>query len=49
MIIKAMLQPIEGGEVEETTVDCKDYTAGFEQLKRTVPAGIRILSVRPER
>ncbi|AIX99753.1 hypothetical protein ART_0155 [Arthrobacter sp. PAMC 25486] len=48
MIIKAMLETIETGAVEETTVECQDYTSGFEQLRRTVPAGMRLLSVRPE-
>ncbi|WP_104086580.1 hypothetical protein [Arthrobacter sp. GMC3] len=49
MIIKAILETIETGAVEETTVDCADYTAGFAQLQRTVPKGMRLVSVRPER
>ena len=49
MIIKATLQHIETGTVEETMVECQDYTAGFEQLRRTVPEGMRLVSVRPER
>lgn len=49
MIITALLQPIDGGPVESTTVECQDYTAGFEQLERTLPDGVRLLSVRPER
>lgn len=49
MIIKATLETIETGAVEETTVECQDYTSGFEQLKRTVPEGMRLLNVRPER
>lgn len=49
MIINAMLETIETGAVETTTVECQDYTSGFEQLKRTLPEGGRLLSVRPER
>lgn len=49
MIITAMLETIETGAIETTTVECQDYTAGFEQLKRTLPEGTRLLSVRPER
>ena len=49
MIIKATLETIETGAVETTTVECQDYTAGFEQLRRTVPEGMRLLSVRSER
>ncbi len=49
MIITALLQPIEGGAVESTTVECQDYTSGFEQLKRTLPEGMRLLSVNPQR
>lgn len=49
MIIKATLEVIESGAIEVTTVECRDYTAGFEQLQRTLPEGMRLLSVRPER
>lgn len=49
MIITALLQSLEGGAVESTTVECQDYTQGFEQLKRTLPERMRLLSVRPER
>lgn len=49
MIIKAMLETIETGAIEETVVECQDYTAGFQQLQRTMPEGSRLLWVRPER
>ena len=49
MIITATLENIETKEVETTTVECQDYTAGFEQLKRTLPDGVRLLSVLPQR
>lgn len=49
MIITATLEVIETGKVETTTVECRDYTAGFEQLRRTVPEGMRLVSVLPER
>ena len=49
MIIKATLETIETGAIEETVVECQDYTSGFEQLRRTVPEGMRLLNVRPQR
>lgn len=49
MIIKALLQVVDTGAVEETVVECKDYTSGFEQLKRTSPEGMQLLSVSPQR
>lgn len=49
MTITATLETIETGSIETMTVECQDYTAGFEQLKRTLPEGMRLLSVRPER
>lgn len=49
MTITAILETVETGAVETTTVECQDYTSGFEQLKRTLPEGMRLLSVRPER
>lgn len=49
MIIKAMLETIDTGALEETTVECQDYTDGFAQLRRTLPEGSRLLWVRPER
>ncbi|SEE18598.1 hypothetical protein SAMN04489740_0837 [Arthrobacter alpinus] len=49
MIITAMFENIETGDVETTAVECQNYTAGFEQLKRTQPEGGRLVSVRPER
>ncbi|MEV8181249.1 hypothetical protein [Specibacter sp. NPDC078692] len=49
MIITALLEVIETGAVESTSVECQDYTAGFEELRRTLPEGVNLLSVRPER
>lgn len=49
MIITATLETIATGEVETTTVECQTYTDGFEQLKRTLPDGVRLLSVLPQR
>lgn len=49
MIITALLETIETGDIEVTSVECADYTAGFQQLKRTLPEGVRLVSVRPER
>lgn len=49
MTIIAILETIEGGAIETTTVECQDYATGFEQLRRTVPEGMRLLSVLPVR
>ena len=49
MIITATLENIATREVETTTVECQNYTAGFEQLKRTLPEGVRLISVLPQR
>lgn len=49
MIITALFETIETGVVQSTTVECQNYTAGFEQLKRTLPEGMKLLSVRPGR
>lgn len=49
MIITATLETIETGAVETTTVECQNYTDGFAQLQRTLPAGVRLLSVLPQR
>ncbi|WP_181034306.1 hypothetical protein [Arthrobacter sp. GMC3] len=49
MIITATSETIETGELETTTVECQDYTFGFEQLRRMLPEGVRLLSVLPQR
>lgn len=49
MTMTATLETIETGAVETTTVECQDYTSGFEQLKRTLPEGVRLLSLLPVR
>ena len=49
MIIHATLETIEGGSIAVTQLDCKDYHAGFEQLRATVPEGQRLISVRVDR
>lgn len=49
MIIKAMLETVDTGATEETTVECQDHTSGFEQRRRTVPDGVRLLGVLTER
>lgn len=49
MLITAMLETIETAAIEITTVECQDYAQGFAQLRRTLPAGTRILNVRVDR
>ncbi|MHA7177355.1 hypothetical protein ACX80D_11925 [Arthrobacter sp. Sr24] len=49
MLITAMLETIETAAIETTTVECQGYAQGFAQLRRTLPAGTRILHVRVDR
>ena len=49
MTITATLETIETGAVDSATVDCEDYASGYGQLQRTLPEGVRMLSVRVER
>lgn len=49
MTITATLETIEGGAIDTTTVECQDYDAGYAQLQRTLPEGVRILSVLVDR
>ncbi|MCQ9162956.1 hypothetical protein [Arthrobacter sp. STN4] len=49
MIITATLETIETDAIEHTEVECQGYAAGFDQLRRTVPEGSRLLSVRVAR
>lgn len=49
MTITATLETIETGTIESSTVECQDYASGYSQLQRTLPEGVRMLSVRVER
>lgn len=49
MTITATLETIETGTIESSTVECQDYPSGYGQLQRTLPDGVRMLSVRVER
>lgn len=44
MTITATLETIE-----TTAVECQDYAAGYAQLQRTLPEGVRVLSVIVDR
>ena len=48
MKIIGILETIETGAVEEIESECVDYRHGFEALRRLLPEGIRLLSVRVE-
>ncbi|MCC9068781.1 hypothetical protein [Arthrobacter cryoconiti] len=45
MIITGTLENIETGAIETTTLDCEDYAAGFAAMRRTLPEGVRLISV----
>ena len=49
MTITATLETVDGGSIETTAVECQDYAAGYAQLQRTLPEGVRILSVLVDR
>lgn len=49
MKIFGTLEHIESGDIEQTEVDAADYQAGLDALRRTLPEGVRLLSVRIER
>lgn len=49
MTITATLENIDTKAIETTQVECQDYDAGYAQLQRTLPEGMRILSVLVDR
>lgn len=49
MIIHGTLQNIETGALEVTQVECEVYQAGYDQMLRTVPEGMRLLHVIVDR
>lgn len=49
MQIIGILETIDTGVIEITTVDCQDYREGVGAIRRTLPEGVQLLSVRCER
>lgn len=49
MTIHGTLQNIETGALEVTQVECAEYQPGYDQMVRTVPEGMRLLSVIVDR
>lgn len=49
MKIIGTLEHIERGTIEQTEVDAADYPAGLDAMRRTLPEGVRLLSVRVDR
>lgn len=49
MILNATLETTETGVFATTELECKDYYAGFQQLRTNVPEGQRLISVRVQR
>jgi Tfp pilus assembly protein PilN len=47
--ITGTMEHIENGTIEQTEVDAADYQAGMDALRRTLPEGVRLLSVRVDR
>ncbi|MCQ9165461.1 hypothetical protein [Arthrobacter sp. STN4] len=46
MKIIGTLEHIESGAIEQTEVEAADYQAGLDAMRRTLPDGLRLLSVR---
>lgn len=44
-----MLETIETGAIEQTESAGSDYQHGFDAMRRLLPDGVRLLSVRVER
>lgn len=49
MKIFGTLENIESGTIEQSEVDAADYYAGLDAMRRTLPEGVRLLSVRVDR
>ena len=49
MKIIGIVETIETGAIEPTESDCTDYRHGFEAMRRMLPEGVRLISVRAER
>ncbi|NVN00855.1 hypothetical protein [Arthrobacter sp. SDTb3-6] len=49
MKIIGALETIETGAIERTESECTDYRHGIDALRRLLPDGVRLLSVRVER
>jgi hypothetical protein len=43
------LEHIESCTIEQTEADATDYQAGLDAMRRTLPEGVRLLSVRVDR
>ena len=46
--IIGILETIETGAIEQTESECADYRLGFDAMRRLLPEGVRLLSVRLE-
>ncbi|WP_170133232.1 hypothetical protein [Arthrobacter livingstonensis] len=49
MRIIGTLETIETCAIEQTEAACCDYQQGFDAMRRLLPDGVRLLSVRIER
>ncbi len=49
MKITGILETIETGAIEQTESECADYRQGFDAMRRLLPEGVRLLSVRVQR
>lgn len=43
------VETVETGELQQTEPDCIDYGRGYDFMRRLLPDGVRLLSVRVER
>ena len=48
MKITGTLETVETGAIEQTESECTDYRQGFDAMRRMLPEGVRLLSVRVE-
>ena len=48
MRIIGTLETVETGVIEQTESECADYRQGYDAMRRLLPEGVRLLSVRVE-
>lgn len=49
MKIIGTLETVATGDTEQMESECPDYRHGFEAMRRMLPEGVRLISVRAER
>lgn len=49
MKIIGTVEHVESGDIERTQVDAANYQAGVDAMRRALPEGYRLLSIRVDR